>query len=252
MRVGFDIGGTFTDVIVLGDDGRPYVAKVLSLLDTVGAEIAQCIRNSPNVEAVSGFVHGTTIASNAVIEGNCAPTALLTTRGFRDELEMRGQRRPNVYDVSWNRLPPLVPRQLRLEVDERVLGSGEIERALDIEQATATIKGLAEANVETVAVSLINSYLNPVHEQKLAELLNEFLPELTVCLSSEVHPEIREYERTSTTVINASLVPVVTRYLDGLEQDLRAFSERILIMQSNGGIMSSTRVRPPLDILHDT
>src|SRR5262249_47057119 len=109
MRVGFDIGGTFTDVIVLGDDGRLTTAKVLSLLDRIGEDIVACVQRASTSPRVENFVHGTTIASNAVIENKTAVTGLITTQGFRDELEMRGQRRPNIYDVNWDRLPPLIP-----------------------------------------------------------------------------------------------------------------------------------------------
>src|SRR5712691_11669783 len=156
MRVGFDIGGTFTDVIVLGDDGQLTTAKVLSLLDRVGEDIVACVRRSTSTSQVESFVHGTTIASNAVIENKTAVTGLITTQGFRDELEMRGQRRPNIYDVNWDRRPPLVPRELRLEVPERILGSGEVEQPLDVEAAQAVIKRLLAEEVEAIAVCLIN------------------------------------------------------------------------------------------------
>jgi len=250
VRVGFDIGGTFTDVIVLGDDGKPHVAKVLSLLEQVGADIASFVREVPGGAGADVFVHGTTIASNAVIEGNTARTGLLTTRGFRDELEMRGQRRPNIYDVQWNRLPPLVPRALRLEVGGRMLGDGSEETPIDLDGAREAVERLVRAEVEAVAVAFVNSYLNPAHERALGALIAEIAPGLNVCLSSDIHPEIREYERTSTTVINASLVPVVARYLDRLESDLATFEPRVSIMQSNGGVMSSAlaRDRPALMI----
>lgn len=250
MRVGFDIGGTFTDVVVLDDDGVPHVAKVLSLLDRVGDDIAACIRAVSADARVTAFVHGTTIASNAVIEGTTAPTGLITTRGFRDELEMRGQRRPNVYDVNWNRLPPLVSRQRRLEVDERILGTGAIERSLDLGSAERAVRALIDQGVEAIAVCLINAYLNPAHERAIGALIEKIAPNVTVCLSADIHPEIREYERMSTTVINASLVPVVSRYLDRLLTQLATFSPRLLIMQSNGGIMSSATAceRPALMI----
>lgn len=250
MRVGFDIGGTFTDVIVLGEDGVPHVAKVLSLLEKVGGDIARFVEGIPGGGQASSFVHGTTIASNAVIEGDTAKTGLLTTRGFRDELEMRGQRRPNIYDVKWDRLPPLIPRQLRLEVDGRILGDGTEETPVDEVVAREAILRLLDEGVEAIAVAFLNSYLNPGHEEEVGRLIAEVAPSVTVCLSSEVQPEIREYERTSTTVINASLVPVVTQYLDRLERDLAAFSPRVSIMQSNGGVMSSVlaRSRPALMI----
>ena len=243
MRIGFDIGGTFTDVIVVGDDGHLSTTKVLSLLDRVGEDIVQCVREVDAQAQVEGFVHGTTIASNAVIEDTTARTGLITTQGFRDELEMRGQRRPNIYDADWDRLPPLVPRSLRLEVQERILGNGSVERSLDPAQARAVIQQLLTAGVEAIAVCLVNSYLNPTHERQLGQLIVEAAPDTVVCLSCDIHPEIREYERTSTTVINASLIPVVDRYLTRLEQHLSTYTERVLIMQSNGGIMSAQAAR---------
>jgi N-methylhydantoinase A len=243
MRVGFDIGGTFTDVIVLGDDGQLTTAKVLSLLDRVGEDIVACVQRSAPQAQVESFVHGTTIGSNAVIENKTALTGLITTRGFRDELEMRGQKRPNIYDVEWDRLPPLVPRSLRLEVNERILGNAQVERPLDKGEARQAIQKLLDARVEAMAVSFINAYLNPIHEQQIGKLIAEMAPQMVVCLSSDIHPEIREYERTSTTVINASLIPVVDRYLNQLEKYLSAYSQRLLIMQSNGGIMSAQMAR---------
>lgn len=247
MRVGFDIGGTFTDVIVLKDDGKIETTKVLSLLDRVGEDIVGLIRQSGSSGQVDNFVHGTTIASNAVIEGTTAPTGYITTRGFRDDLEMRGERRPNLQDPNWVRTPPLVPRQLRLELSERVLGDGTVERPLDVAETRHVIRALAAQNIEAIAVCLINSYLNPAHERAVAELIRaELGPKVVLCLSSDIYPQIREYERASTTVINASLIPVVDRYLDRLEQQLSVYSNRLLVMQSNGGIMSSefARQRP--------
>src|SRR5438105_15770463 len=135
MRVGFDIGGTFTDVIIRAEDGRIFTRKVLSLLDRVGEDVAAAVHPVTREDRIENFVHGTTVASNAIIEGTAARTGLLTTRGFRDELEMRGQRRPNIYEVNWDRLPPLVPRSLRLEVNERILGDSSVEQPLDIDQA---------------------------------------------------------------------------------------------------------------------
>ena len=156
MRVGFDIGGTFTDVIVLGDDGQLTTAKVLSLLDRIGEDIVGCVRQVSPSPQVENFVHGTTIASNAVIENKTAGTGLITTQGFRDELEMRGQRRPNIYDVDWDRLPPLIPRHLRLEISERILGSGKVEKPLNSEEARQVIKRLLDQGVEAIAVCFIN------------------------------------------------------------------------------------------------
>ncbi len=244
MRVGFDIGGTFTDVIVLKDDGQIDTAKVLSLLDRVGEDIAAHIRQADASEQIANFVHGTTIASNAVIEGTTAPTGYITTRGFRDDLEMRGERRPNLQDPNWVRGRPLVPRQLRLELSERILGDGTVERSLDAEEARRVIRSLAAHRVQAIAVCLINSYLNPTHEQEVARLIvDELGSRAVVCISSDIYPQIREYERASTTVINASLIPVVDRYLNQLEEHLSAYSGRLLVMQSNGGIMSADLAR---------
>jgi N-methylhydantoinase A len=244
MRVAFDIGGTFTDVIVIGDDGKIITTKVLSLLDRVGEDIAYCIRPLARRHKVDSFVHGTTIASNAIIEGKTALTALITTRGFRDNLEMRGERRPNVQDPNWIRGPALVPRRLRLEVSERILGDGTVEQQLDQDEARALLRTLAAEPIEAVAVCFVNSYLNPVHERQLRRIINAELGlDATVCISSEIYPQIREYDRASTTVINASLVPVIDRYLNQVEKHLAAYSDRLLIMQSNGGIMSAQAAR---------
>src|SRR5215469_17741589 len=190
MRVAFDIGGTFTDVIVIGDDGGITTTKVLSLLDRVREDIIACIRPMAHLQEVECFVHGTTIASNAIIEGNTAPTALITTRGFRDNLEMRGERRPNVQDPNWIRGRALVPRRLRLELSERILGDGTVEQALNPDEARALLRTLAAEPLEAIAVCFINSYLNPVHEQQLRGLMAESGLAAAFCLSSEIYPQI--------------------------------------------------------------
>lgn len=243
MRVGFDIGGTFTDIIVIGDDGTIISAKVLSLLDRVGEDVAETVRPLIKRQKIQSFVHGTTVASNAVIEGTAARTGFVTTAGFRDELEMRGQRRPNIYDVNWDRLPPLIPRSLRLEVNERILGDGSVEKPVDEAEARSAIGQLLNNQVEAIAVCFINSYLNSAHERQFAALIAQAAPSVVVCISSEIHPEIKEYDRGSTTAINASLIPVVERYLSRLECTLLPLSDRILVMQSNGGIMTAEAAR---------
>lgn len=243
MRVGFDIGGTFTDVVVLADDGAIVSAKVLSLLDRVGDDVAATVQPLTHQQKVQSFVHGTTVASNAVIEGTAARTGFITTAGFRDELEMRGQRRPNIYDVNWDRLPPLIPRALRVEVNERILGDGSVEQPLDGGDARRMVEHLLAQDVEAIAVCLINSYLNPAHERQLARLIAQMAPRTVVCVSSDIHPEIKEYDRGSTTAINTSLIPVVDRYLGRLERTLSPLSNRILVMQSNGGIMTAEAAR---------
>jgi N-methylhydantoinase A len=245
VRLAFDVGGTFTDVVAVDASGRLHVAKLLSLLSRIGDDVAAASRSwssSPD-EAVAQLVHATTIGSNAVIEGTTAPTGLLTTRGFRDVLEMRGQRRPNVYDVEWDRLPPLVPRRLRREVDERIRADGGVDTPLDEAQARGEIRTLRDAGVEVIAVCLLHAYAWPDHERRLGELIADEAPDLRVCLSSAFHPEIREDERSSTTVVNASLMPVLSAYLDRLESQLAPLSQRLLLMQSNGGLMTAEAAR---------
>ena len=156
MRLSFDIGGTFTDIILFADDGRIITDKVLSLHDRVGKDVA-AVAKSANAGRAESFIHATTIGSNAVIEGTLALTGFITTRGFRDELDTRGQRRPNIYDVNWERPPPLVARPLRLEVAGRILGDGSIATPLDMREADACVRTLVERGVKAIAVCLINS-----------------------------------------------------------------------------------------------
>ena len=243
MRIAFDIGGTFTDVLALSDDRRLATAKVLSLIDQVSDDIVACLEQLNPGGRVDRFVHGTTICSNAVIENKVAKTGLIVTRGFRDVLPMRDQRGPTSPNVNWQAPDPLVPRTLCLEVSERVLATGKVDRAMDEADVLRAIDALKAQGAEAVAVCLINSYLNPAHEKRIGELLAEHAPDLVVCLSCDISPEVREYPRTSTTVINASLTPVVTRYLDKLEGRLSAHGSDLLIMQSNGGIMTSRTAR---------
>ncbi|MEW6300991.1 MAG: hydantoinase/oxoprolinase family protein, partial [Thermodesulfobacteriota bacterium] len=246
LRVAFDIGGTFTDVVIAGAGGHLFTYKILTLPDSLGADVGRCVadalRRQPGGR-VANVVHGTTIASNAVLEGKGAVTGLITTAGFRDELEIRRLGRPGVYDVFWERTPPLIPRRRRVEVRERVTVTGQVDTALDINDVRAALHRLRAHGVEAVAVSFLHSYVNPVHEQRAAALVRELLPHVMVCTSSEVLPEIREYERTSTTALNAYLMPVVNRYLDQLEAQLRRYHPSLLVMQSNGGVMTSEHAR---------
>jgi N-methylhydantoinase A len=246
MRIAFDIGGTFTDVLALSSDRRLATAKVLSLIDKVGDDIVACLKELNPEGKVDQFIHGTTICSNAVIENKLAKTGLIVTRGFRDVLPMRDQRGPSSPTVNWRAPDPLVDRTLCLEVNERVLANGKVDRALDEADVMAAINAFKGAGVEAVAVCLINSYLNPEHERRIGELLAKHSPNTVVCLSCDISPEVREYPRASTTVINAALTPVVVRYVDRLEARLSAHSRDgggIQIMQSNGGIMTSRFAR---------
>ncbi|HKA54146.1 MAG TPA: hydantoinase/oxoprolinase family protein [Candidatus Binatia bacterium] len=246
LRVAFDIGGTFTDVVIAGTNGRLFTYKILTLPDSIGADVGRCVADALGQQPgshVASLVHGTTIASNAVLEGKGAVTGLITTKGFRDELEIRRLGRPGVYDVFWERTPPLIPRRRRLEVSERMRVNGEVDTPLDVNDVREALRVLRNQGVEAVAVSFLHSYVNPAHERQAAALVRELLPEVMVCASSEVLPEIREYERTSTTALNAYLMPVVNRYLNQLETQLRQYHPSLLIMQSNGGVMTAEHAR---------
>ena len=246
LRVAFDIGGTFTDVVIAGAAGQLLTYKILTLPDSVGADVGRCIADAERQHPespVASLVHGTTIASNAVLEEQGARTGLITTTGFRDELEIRRLGRPSVYNVFWQRTPPLIPRRRRLEVSERMTVRGEVETPLNDEEMRQAILSLKRQGVEAIAVAFLHSYVNPSHEQRAVALIRELCPEVPVCSSADILPEVREYERTSTTALNAYLMPVVGRYLDQVETQLRAYPPPLQIMQSNGGIMSAAHAR---------
>jgi N-methylhydantoinase A/oxoprolinase/acetone carboxylase beta subunit len=192
MRIGFDIGGTFTDVIAMTEAGELRPAKLPSFTDRIGESIGAFVDGLDVAENVERFVHATTTASNAVIERKAALTGLLTTRGFRDDLEMRGQRRPNIMDANWTRLPPLIARALRLEVDERILAGGEIDRPLDLAGAELAVRELLGRGVQAIAVCLINAYRNPAHERALGAIAAEAAPELgaTFTFTLPAGPEV--------------------------------------------------------------
>jgi N-methylhydantoinase A len=245
-RVGVDIGGTFTDIVFLGEHGERLTKKISSTVDNYARAIvdglAELIREENlEVAEIAELLHGTTVASNAILELKGARTGLITTKGFRDVLEIRTLRMPRLYDLSWTKPPPLVERYLRVEVDERVNAGGEIERPLAEADAARAIEKLVDQGVEAIAVCLIHSYLNPAHEQLLKEVAARIAPQLTLCISAEVLPEIKEYERTSTTVINAYVRPIVEKYLLSLTTELAriGIDAPLLLMQSNGGLTTA-------------
>jgi N-methylhydantoinase A len=242
MRIAVDIGGTFTDLVAVDDRDRWYAGKSLTTPADLARGIEDCLRHA-GVEAgdASFFVHGSTVAINAVLERKGARGGLITTRGFRDVYEIGRGNRPQGYNLFFRRPAPLVPRDLRLEVAERLYASGEVLEPLDERSARRAIAELKSAGVESVAVCLLHSYANPAHEQRLGELLAEDFPAAYVSLSHELLREFREYERTSTTVLNAYVGPLVKRYLESLEAMLgrRSFRGTFRVMQSNGGLMSA-------------
>jgi N-methylhydantoinase A len=191
-------------------------------------------------EQVEYVVHGTTVATNAVIEGNVAPTGFITTDGFRDMLEIQRQVRPSLYDLRFEKPKPITPRDRCIGIPERLNAAGEILTPLDEGAVRAAARRLKAEGVESIAVCFLHSYLNPVHERRAGELLREVFPEATVSLSCNVAPEFREYFRASTTVINAAIRPIVARYLRRIEEELRGAGllAELLVMQSSGGVFT--------------
>jgi N-methylhydantoinase A len=242
MRVAVDIGGTFTDLVAVDDNGQVYRSKSLTTPDDLARGIHDCLRGA-NVDVASAtfFVHGSTVTINAVLERKGARTGLITTKGFRDVYEIGRGNRPEGYNLFFKRPVPLVPRDLRVEVDERLYATGEVLTSLDENSATDAIGALKAAGVESIAVCLLHAYANAAHERRLGELLKQQFPEAYVSLSHEILREFREYERTSTTVLNSYVGPLVSDYLISLEQMLGSsgFSGIFRVMQSNGGVMSA-------------
>ena len=246
-RLSTDVGGTFTDGVVLDEDtGKIRVSKVSSTPQDPAVGTIQCMEKFEiPLDEVSFLVHGTTVVINALIEGKGARTALITTKGFRDVLEIGRSNRTEMYDALYRKPRPLVPRYLCVEIEERIAASGEVLIPLKTGDLAPTIEQLRKEKVQSVAVCLLNSYANPEHEQEIGKLLGEHCPELTVSLSHYITRRYYEFERTSTTVQNAYVMPVVQGYLRNLETETskRRFSNVLQIMQSNGGIMTSAVAR---------
>ena len=243
-RLGVDIGGTFTDLVVVDDaTGVARVGKVLTTPKDPALAVEQGIQAvlpeaSAAPGAVRAVVHGTTLATNALIERKGAKTALLTTAGFRDALEIRREGRYDMYDLFIDPPAPLVPRHLRREVSERLLADGSVLRPLDEDAARRVIAALAAEGIEALAICLLHAHANPTHERRLAELVQDLAPQIIASCSSEVVPEIREYERASTTTANVYVAPLVARYLTDLERRLSELGVpgQLYVMQSSGGI----------------
>ncbi len=249
--LGVDTGGTFTDFALFDRETRSLRSfKVRSVPRDPGAAVAAGLARMKADFGVSAaecgrLIFGTTVATNAVLEGKGARVALLTTRGMRDVLEIQRQWRRRLFDLYLRKPPPLALRRNRLEVDERVLASGEVLVALSEAEIGRSVEALAGLDVEAVAISFLFSFLRPDHEVALAAAIRERMPHLHVTISSEVAPEFREYERTATTVMNAYAIPKIdalTRRLDGVLKEV-GFRGTFGIIQSNGGIMSLEKAR---------
>jgi N-methylhydantoinase A len=253
LRVAVDIGGTFTDLVAQDEFGRVVVAKVLTTpLDHSEGVISAIAKGRVDLRDTALFLHGSTIAINTVIERKGVKTALITTRGFRDVYEIGRSNRPDAYNLFFERPVPLVPRSLRREVTERMTARGEIHTPLNRAEAAAVVAELKNAGVQSIAVCLLHSYANPAHEEALGEIIASVYPEAYVTLSHRILREYREYERTSTTAVNAYVGPVVARYLGSLREHLRrqGFSGEVLVMQSGGGVMSlPTAVQMPVRMM---
>ena len=240
LIVGVDVGGTFTDLFVLDEaTGQASIVKVPSTRGEESRGFMHGIERVGLPEEIATIVHGTTVGTNALLERKVGRTGIITTRGFRDVLEMRRRDRPQTWGLRGS-FEPVVARTLRLEVDERVLADGSIHTPVNLDQVREQAAALLAAGCEAVCVFFINTYANPANEQAAVSAVRALWPNAYVTAASEVLPEIREFERCSTATLNACLQPVVGSYLTRLDGDLRdkGFAGELLIVQSNGGVMS--------------
>jgi N-methylhydantoinase A len=248
-RIGVDVGGTFTDVILHEADGRVRVHKLLSTPPTYDRAVVDAVAGlaeGRERNGVAEVVHGTTVATNAVLQRLGAESALLTTRNFRDVLELRRLRVPHMYDLFWRKPPPLVERRLRFEVSERMAADGTVVVPLEEADVRSAAARLRELGIGSIAICFLHSYLYPAHEQRAGAILAEELPEATISLSSEILREQREYERTATTVVNAYVRPLMSSYLDRIRTGLDEIgldAAPLQIMQSSGGVMTTDDAR---------
>jgi len=249
-RLGVDVGGTFTDLVLVSPEGEAVTRKVLSTTANYAEAILHGVDDLLGIAGITpreitDLIHGTTVATNAILERRGARTGLVTTEGFRDLLEIGRLRLARLYDMDQQRPAHQWRRRWRVEVDERLDREGAVVRPMDESSIARAVETLVAENLEAVAVCLIHSYRNPAHERAVAAAIRARAPELHLSLSSDVLPEIREFERTSTTVANAYVMPLIDRYLSTLESRLTSLgvAAPVLIMQSSGGIMTARRAR---------
>ena len=242
LRIGVDIGGTFTDLVAIAQDGHVTTHKIASTPRDYGEGIIQGLETllAGQYQSVGDVLHATTVGSNTILEATGARTALITTKGFRDILEIRDLRMPVLYDLRWTKPRALVERRLRLEVTEKVRPDGSVSIPLDRDSVQAVIAMLRAEGVASVAICLLHSYANAAHEREVADVVRAALPDIAISVSSDILPEIKEYPRTSTTVINAYVQPIVRAYITSLDARLRALGIKapLQLMQSNGGLTS--------------
>ncbi|MGU3495474.1 hydantoinase/oxoprolinase family protein [Xanthobacteraceae bacterium A53D] len=256
-RLGVDIGGTFTDVVLMAADGTIFSKKVLSTPKDYSQGIetgVSALLTELQVDAsqIGEFVHATTVATNTIIERKGASVGLVTTKGFRDVLEISRFRTPRLYDIHHKKPDPLVERRMRFEVNERVAADGSIITPLDDTELDAIAEAFKAEGIQAVAVTFVNSYVNAAHERAAAARLSQLLPGVPVTASVDLLPQLGEYERTSTTVVNSYIRPVVERYVDSLKArlDRLGIKAPLMIMQSSGGISPGDVVaRQPIDII---
>ena len=244
VQIACDIGGTFTDLVAQVSDGQAHLRKIPSTPSSPGQAVIEGLQQLLNdlhlsFADVTEIVHGTTVGSNIILQKKGGKTGLITTQGFRDVLEIGRIRTPTMFDVAWDKPIPLVPRRHRLEVVERMGANGEIVVPLDEASIIAAGARLIEEGIETAAVCFLHSCINPEHERHARDLLRQSFPNLRVTASCDVLPEIKEYERTSTTVVNAYLLPGMQRYLAALVKELETAGMKgpILVIASSGGMM---------------
>jgi len=245
-RLGIDVGGTFTDVVVFDDSGRTVVEKVPSTPHDASIGILNGIEQiartrNVDVSALGVFAHGSTVATNALLESKLPRTALIVTKGFRDVLEIGTQMRPDLFNLAAPKVKPYVPREFVFEAVERVDRLGGVVTPLTDDAIASLVERVRASGVEAVAVSLLFSFRNPEHEQRIADALRASIPGLSVAISSAVAPEIKEYQRASTTVVSAALQPLVARYMAGILDGLDdvGVTAPMFVMQSNGGTMTA-------------
>src|SRR5437870_6126412 len=245
-RVGVDIGGTFTDLLMVSEDGRAVIGKTLTTPGDPSLAVETALSHALHDGAVepqevAALVHGTTLVTNAIIERKGAATALLTTTGFRDAIEIGREHRYELYDLNLDLPQPLVPRHLRFDVPERIAADGSILQPLDENFIRCLVGELRDKGIKAIGICYLNSFRNPSHEKRTAEIIAEIAPEMRVSLSSEVVAEIREFQRTSTTLVNVYVQERVSNYLAQLQSrlDQIGFNGSFFVMLSSGGIATS-------------